>query len=158
LLIVAVDLNGILQIISGTYMIHAIFKIKAFFDRQEASNELNLVVMILQGSAFGLYLLADLLYYVLRTLYFIKSSRIEMLNTSITVYLWMNFVAQLLLIAIFWDLGKPLEEVREDTMDSTPIIEDFDDEAEMMARIWNTFQKDEDSASIVLHGSIAQFN
>lgn len=142
MLIVAVDLNGVLQIISGTYMIHAIFKIKAFFDRQEASNELNLVVMILQGSAFGLYLLADLLYYVLRTLYFIKSSRIEMLNTSITVYLWMNFVAQLLLIAIFWDLGKPLEEDREDTMESTPVIEDFDDEAEMMARIWNTFQKD----------------
>jgi hypothetical protein len=28
----------------------------------------------------------------------------------------------------------------------------------MMARIWNKFQKDEDSTYIVQHGSIAQFN
>jgi hypothetical protein len=57
---------------------------------------------------------------------------------------WGDFVSQLLLIFIFWDLGKP-EETRIESLSSSRfssvMIDEFDDEAELQARIWNRFQR-----------------
>lgn len=53
------------------------------------------------------------------------------------------FVSEVLLCAIFWDLGKPvpIEEIeeRERSSSVTLDVQPFDGEAEVQRRIWKAF-------------------
>lgn len=58
-------------------------------------------------------------------------------------YLVCNWISQLLILVIFWDMGYRKEEyevIRASQIEQTG---DFDEEAEMQARIWNRFQEDD---------------
>jgi hypothetical protein len=44
------------------------------------------------------------------------------------------------LAVIFWDFGRKVEEEQEENEPEVE-VQDFDDDAEMQARIWNRFQK-----------------
>lgn len=63
----------------------------------------------------------------------------------------------MLLVAIFWDLGKKrtseaLENLEEEGSDrnSTVEVEDFDEEAELQARIWNKFQREQRNEAFIV--------
>jgi len=54
-----------------------------------------------------------------------------------------SFLSQCLLCAIFWQLSTPLEIDEDTTETETEFVEvhveEFDEEAELQARIWNNF-------------------
>lgn len=55
-----------------------------------------------------------------------------------------NFISQLFLTIIFWDLGnKDKAQLEEESFEGLPVTEDFDDEANLQAHIWNKFQRQE---------------
>lgn len=105
--------------------------------------------MLLHASAFVLYLLSVLVLLVFSTIMGAAPSdeHLHWLQTAVNISIWCDFVSQMLLIGIFWDLAKA-DDVRGDTQTSTTRfssiqIDEFDDEAELQARIWNRFQREE---------------
>lgn len=101
--------------------------------------------MLLHASAFGLYLLSVLILFAARTYYALTSKHYDLLILAIKITIWVDFISQFLLIGIFWDLGRP-ENTRQETWNSATSfssikIDEFDDDAELQARIWNRFQK-----------------
>lgn len=108
------DLVGLLQIISGVYLIRGIIKIRGFYKKHEMTSSINTVTMLLHAGAFGIYLIADIAYYGSNVIYGLNPSSKHAFNLyagSSMFYVWANLVEQLLLCAIFWDLGtneKPM--------------------------------------------------
>jgi hypothetical protein len=50
-----------------------------------------------------------------------------------------SFISQLCLCAILWDLGSNPETEEEE--ETSILVEDFDEEAEVQAKIWNKFMR-----------------
>jgi hypothetical protein len=68
---------------------------------------------------------------------------------TVSIRVVMSTIAQLLLTSIFWDLAaKPTQEEQQalatetDEHFDTVEVEDFDEDAEIQARIWNRFIRD----------------
>jgi hypothetical protein len=86
-------------------------------------------------------------YYVLYAVHIFKSTSGEHWHNffiaGITMYS-MSFIAQLFLCYIFWELGTPVtvEITETEESDDRMSIQDFDDEAELQAKIWNTFNRE----------------
>jgi hypothetical protein len=55
-------------------------------------------------------------------------------------YILTNFVSQGLLVVIFWELGTKDEDVSETTSEQIEVAE-FDDDALLGMRIWNSFKR-----------------
>lgn len=91
--------------------------------------------MVLHASAFGIFLVIDVLFCISWIIYvlFPTDLAFEIYTVVCLIMLFGSFVSQLLLCAIFWDLGKPVEEddnKSEHSLVSLKVL-DFDDEAEL---------------------------
>jgi hypothetical protein len=121
-----------------------VLKVRRYFNDKHAQDQMNSAIMLLHASAFGIYLLSVSLVMVARTYGGITENQ-QFLNKTLTAAIIGDFISQLLLIAIFWDLGKPENIRRESEISSTMFaaveVDEFDDEAELQARIWNRFQR-----------------
>ena len=53
---------------------------------------------------------------------------------------FVSTIALILLAMIFWDLASPAEEETRESVSSIQ-VDDFDEEAELQARIWNSFNR-----------------
>ena len=64
--------------------------------------------MMIHAGAFGLYLLSDVVLYACYTLYVIKldDRTWKIYGYASIFFTSMSFLSQVLLCAIFWDLGK----------------------------------------------------
>lgn len=98
--------------------------------------------MGLHAWAYGLFLFSTVLSFGSFMLYVVLPVKM------LLFYVWCNtfmylvaFVAQLLLCAILWDLGTPVHD-RTESHESLK-VEDFDEEAEVQARIWNSFNREQ---------------
>jgi hypothetical protein len=103
---------SLMQLVSGSFLIYAIYTIRNFMkSRGENGQEINLKTMILHSSAFGLYMISVLLftagfYYwqVLQAKFDGKDCGIDM-RPYLYTYMFMDlisFIAQCLLCLIFW--------------------------------------------------------
>jgi len=71
----------------------------------------------LHASAFGLYLIAVVVYCVAQAIYFLYPDNPTLLHVydySILFYIWCSFLSVLLLAVIFWDFGRKVEPENED--------------------------------------------
>jgi hypothetical protein len=131
---------GVLQIISGVFLISSVFTIREFFKSKDASEVINTSNMILHAGAFGLYLLADVVYYIAMDLNVIWPENpqvVRFFDDACVFFIFANFMAQLLLVVIFWDLGRKELAVDDDDSAVNLVTGEFDEEAELQARIWN---------------------
>lgn len=89
-------------------MIWSVLSVRSFFKENAAAAVINPAQMLIHAGAFGIYLIGDLVFYgtwVLRT---------DMDRTNVptiakigeTFFLIANFSSQLILVVIFWNLGK----------------------------------------------------
>ena len=114
--------------------------------------EVNLPQLLLHASAFGLFTLCAVMFEIMELVNFywdLKKDLIPYLNTQriiTNIALPINSAASslsmILLAVILIRLSKPLEENnRKSTTSSSSIqsikVEEFDEEAEVQARIWN---------------------
>jgi hypothetical protein len=142
------DLTGLLQWISGVILIRSVFKIRSFFKDHHEIVSLNVKRMTLHASAFIIYIVASISYFSTETLNQVmdNSFSLKLAEQAIVFNSAASFTAQILLILIFLELGKA--EVISDSVSSAShstslnapiVVESFDLEAEMHARIWNAF-------------------
>ena len=104
--------------------------------------------MIIHSGAFLAYLFAEVIYYGTWTIRVDRESKLVIYaQFGTTLYLILNFVSQILLMVIFYDLGdkeKVLFEDEEVELDPfAMMLAEFDEEQDLQARIWNRFQKDD---------------
>jgi len=123
---------GLLQILSGIILLYSLFSIRRFFKDRDAIDSIDVRALLRHAAAFGLYLLATV----------VDSSALTLVvsipsDTTLQIYIiaevfWalMLFVSQVLLGIIFWNLST------EDELSSV-IIEEFDEDAELQADMWN---------------------
>lgn len=142
---IAYDGCGALQIISGIILVQSVLAVRDFLKKRGAEDFINTAMLMRHAYAFGLYLFTTCLFYMGWTIYaFDPKGAYTFLIFNLAAII--NFIGSLasetLLCFIFWDLGKKIEKPKtfeEDYMDDMEIVsEDFDDDAEMQANIWNS--------------------
>jgi hypothetical protein len=82
----------------------------------EINDEINIEALLLHSAAFGLYLISIVVYGVFYVIYLTdvqNSAKEEQMLCANIAYFVCSFIAQCLLIAIFWQLG-----VKEELDDS----------------------------------------
>ena len=120
--------------------------------RGDDGKEVNLPQLLLHASAFGLFTLSAVMYEIIQLIHFFEVEKRDLnpyLNTEkilTHIALPINSAAMslsmFLLAIIFIQLSKPQDEDnRKSTTSSSSIqsikVEEFDEEAEVQARIWN---------------------
>lgn len=101
---------------------------------------------MLHSSAFGIYMLSTVGLAVGENFYmFALTEKAFQVYLGFYLY-WIlsSFAAQTLLVVIFWQLGTLSKEtVCDDQSESFKSVkaEEFDEEAELTARIWNNFNR-----------------
>jgi hypothetical protein len=100
----------------------------------------------LHSSAFGLFLISVVIGYTSYTIYALnpEGPRAEnQYNYVLIGWYLISAIAQLLLCVILWELGsKPDDQSENENVYSSIVIEDFDDQAEVQARIWNKYMRE----------------
>jgi len=134
------DLVGVFQIVSGILLINGVYLIHSFFKEIDAEVRINTKYLLLHGSAFGLYLLSDVILYTSYNVYIFNTERENQYMVASIFWVCASFFSQICLCAILWDLGSVIEVERELTDTSIQVI-DFDEEAEVQAKIWNKFMR-----------------
>lgn len=136
-------LVGALEIVSGVCLFYAVHQINKFV--KESGTSINKRALITHALSFGLYLVGVIVMDCYYFNYQMKQSvsteseqaRIEYMHAE---FFWVasSFLAQLFLCAIFWQLGTNRNRAPADTEEYPEIeVVDFDDHAELQARIWN---------------------
>jgi hypothetical protein len=140
------DLIGVLQIVSGAYLISGVLRIRSYFKKNESDLAINTRMLLLHSAAFGLYLFGALAYYGTYTLCYLHTTEgtLSLYYEVALVCKFVNLIALSLLCVILWNLGDPSQnELRASLLSSNSsgsqkvVVAEFDDEAEIQARIWN---------------------
>ena len=100
-------LVGILQIASGIVLVKSVYSVHRFFKKNNAESYINTGMLLRHAAAFGLYLLTCSAYYITWAFFTMDESQ-EMFHfflLALLCYKIGSFIAELLLVGIFWDLG-----------------------------------------------------
>ena len=111
--IVGTYLTFICTLISGTILMHSIFRIKAYFKKGNATDALNAKMLLRHGFSFGIYMLGIVGTTVSLLLYNLNANNPELYQryfTLVSGFLLFNQVCQLigeiLLCQIFWQWAE----------------------------------------------------
>lgn len=128
--------------LSGVILIRAVMKIRMTFAQQHS--ETNTKVMVLHSVSVGVFLFSLTLY----TVIILKNDNTKRLRIAESVSDLCAWVSEILLGFILLQMCLPDEEEKDDRdgslLDSTIITvyeADFDEDAELQAKIWNLFAK-----------------
>jgi len=143
--------------VSGSFLIWSIYAIRRFLKQRAHMSHpnLNLKQLLLHSAAFGLFLVSVVVFEFFNLAYSTIEHYHSMNNkpTKAAFFnIWMgleinliycSFFSQILLCSIFWYLSiRPdnNDGTITDTTQSTIVtitVQDFDEDAELQARIWN---------------------
>lgn len=141
---------GILEVISGVFLLKGVTEIRKFYREKKIEDRLNTKTVVLHAGAFGLYLFVTLIGYTCYAIYVAFNSQpwAEKLYEGVLIpWYFFGFIAELLLCIILWDLIKKNEdtviptEMLEKSADAI-VVEEFDQDAQVQARIWNKFMRE----------------
>ena len=139
----------ILQVISAAFLGYGINKIRRFIGTTEqTTHEIDVCQLTTHALAFGLYLVSSLIMLFFLADSIRKNNNSESFFASLSVSQTLSFLSQLCLCWIFWQLStkqvhpKELAKSAASTGSSKSgqpvvIIEEYDENAEVQARIWN---------------------
>lgn len=110
LAIIGIDGTALMQVVSGTYLIVAVFKIKKFYEDSKIKDQLNSRALALHAAAFGIYLLSVVSDAIGFNLVLISDHFYPVYLVSGYIWLIASFISQIALIIIFWQLGSKTVE------------------------------------------------
>lgn len=161
--------------VSGSFLIWAIYAIRRFLKQRAQINHpnLNIKQLLLHSVAFGLFLVSVVVFEFFNLAYSTIDHYQDMKNKptkasffNIWVGLEINLIycsllSQILLCSIFWHLSNKPDNNDEPLTDTTQssivtvTVQDFDDDAELQARIWNAFTREQHGIEDTEEGSFA---
>jgi hypothetical protein len=128
---------GLLQVLSGTILIISVVKIHRFFVKKQAADFINTRMLLRHAASFGIYTLSMALYYAASCIHIWDPHDDEMYEIVATVGIGMeigSLISQILLVVIFRDLGKTVNEADPEdksSLLSNLMVDDFDEDAEL---------------------------
>lgn len=112
LLFFNLSINGtdLLQVISGVILVKSIIKIRAFYVRTNNTQSLNIKVLQIHATSYILYLIACFYNLLMLFIYSLNDTdrMYSLYQVSLVFGIFAIFVSDILLCAIFWDLGRPI--------------------------------------------------
>lgn len=99
--------------------------------------------MLMHAGAFGFYVVSEIVYavcfsvYTQATILQNGTPKDEWLNFGNCQFMLTNFFSELFLAYLFWDLGRKEHVNFELESEGNLETADFDEDAELQARIWN---------------------
>jgi hypothetical protein len=121
------------EVISGWVLINSVLTIKKFLSSNNSS-VVNIKTLLQQSAAFLLFLIGTAVYGVAYTLYTATEGEDKAINNFMVVSLIAlqvtSFISQCLICVIFRQLS---EKTRIESVE----VAEFDQEAELQARMWN---------------------
>jgi hypothetical protein len=128
--IAASSIVGLLQCFSGYIMVKSVLSIRKFFKERNATNFINIPMLMRHSVAFVLYLLSTLADYGTFAIFlaFPNDYTFNLFMTAQDFWVIGGFVSQVLLCQIFWDLGTDTR-VRNESSFMEVFEEDFDEDA-----------------------------
>jgi hypothetical protein len=141
---------GVLQIVSGLILVWSTISIHRFFKARNQTDYINTPMLLRHAAAYALYLLSSMFYFGSLFVYILspfsaKASTVFLY--SVVIFMFAQMISELLLMTIFWDLGKALE--LEESFVSEIEAVDFDEDAELQARMWNHLVRPEVASMMV---------
>lgn len=145
---------GLLQLVSGIYLMIGVLKIRKLINSGSSSEQINVAQLIQHFLAFSLYLLSVIVEYTFYAIFAFSSNKNpDQYFASVIVTQFFSFISQLCLCWILWHLASKEEAMqpasieakdRHDSISSHQSspnvqIEDYDESSEVQARIWNQF-------------------
>jgi hypothetical protein len=140
------------SVITGVWLVLSVYRIRKFFSDRDATHFIDTSALLRHALCFASYLFATLAYscsffYCMFDLYSVEAATFYLYTEGITqIVITLSY---LLLLQIFWVLGTKLkqEEFKDaNQLDqpvlSEPVVQEFDEEAETMALIWNQIVRD----------------
>jgi hypothetical protein len=132
-------MTGFIQIITGIVLVSSVFRIKRIFRERNAENYINSGMLLRHASAFGLYLVAAVVYFSFWTAVSMAPFDEKLYNIFLCVsasFFVAQFISEILLCTIFWSLGTAVPEpvIKEE---ESPEVVNFDEDAELQAGMWN---------------------
>lgn len=137
-------LGGLAQIVSGIILVKSVFAVREFFLKKNDEDSMNTRMMALHASAFGLFLIVDVINFGSFLIFVLFPNTVAwpIYQVCATIMIFGSFVAQLLLAKIFWNFGEKESTDSETSRLPTVRTAEYDDEAELQARIWNGFHRE----------------
>lgn len=132
--------------VSGWILVRSVYRIRAFYKSRGQVESMDTKRTVVHATAFGLIIPSFLIAFGLLIAWVADetSASYRKFQTATTVGFLLSDVSEILLCVIFWHLSRKEPELTE-TADSSdiPRVSEFDEEAELMARIWNSFNRNE---------------
>jgi len=140
----------ICQITSGVFLAKSVISIN-YFLRHKNPDNIDTKGLIIHASAFGIYLVSSLILTFAFTLNIVypSESNYNLWFYASVLYNAASLISQICLILIFWDLGKKaapkkprnrdLQQPFAEDPNDDPQVEEWNEEDEVQARIWNKF-------------------
>ena len=101
---------GIVQIVTGVFLVWSVFKIRAFFKSRNDVECIDTRSLMYHAVSFVLYLATTILYYTAGVMYAINYDRLNRFLISVIIWRFGNLISLLLLSVILWRLGEKDEE------------------------------------------------
>ena len=140
-------LVGLLQIVSGTMLIWAVLSIRSYLKSQgDDGEQINLWTLLVHASSFALFLIGSTANTVLYSIEVVKYTEKTYINYLVanTFMQYCSFLSQCLLCVFFWQMStkEPDPEPAEESESGEVQTESWDEDAELQARIWNSYLRE----------------
>jgi len=109
----AYDCVGFCQIVSGLVLVTGVVKIRNFFKKQGAENFINTPMLMRHAASFGLYLVTTVVFFISFSLMALSPYDLffwNLLNLVAIFYYVGQLISEILLVQIFYDLGKKTDK------------------------------------------------
>ena len=106
----ALEIVGLLQILSGFYLIRSVLHIRRFFIEKDAKDFINTSMLLRHASSFGLYITCTAVFFTVLSMYVWSPSATYYSYTACAGIFFNtgSFISEVLLFNIFWDLAEKI--------------------------------------------------
>lgn len=115
--------------------------IRSFFIERNAKDFINTSMLLRHATSFGLYITCTVVFFTVLSMY-VWSPSTKLYEYTAGAGIFFNlgsFISEALLFNIFWDLGNKIERETAERSSFVEIkAEDFDEDAELQANMWNS--------------------
>jgi hypothetical protein len=133
---------GMCETITGGMLVKSVIQIRSFMKQNNEEDQMDTAALCRHALSFGLYMFAVFSYNVTYIVYTLKKPNDKwfVIWQSASIACWLlALISECLLAYIFCDFINVEVEDEEDRAGSIAQTEEFDEEAELNAKIWNNF-------------------
>jgi len=135
---------GLIEVVSGIILVNSVYNIYRYFADRKKTDFIDTGMLLRHAGAYGVYTVCTFAYFAALDYALWTDPTVDLINSVAAVGLPVeicSFISQVLLVLIFKVLGQNLETALPEDKSSILsliIVTEFDEDAELQARMWNS--------------------